>query len=180
MVARVHRLDFRTNLSSSVNMLKAIEEPRPGMMTVVNWMTFITVAEGGDFVTNNDVFIAEGPFPPRDVGGSNRPDVSLDQNSLRDNADLKALVVQHANGGAGAGNIGGGGGTSGLVVGPGHLTFPGGIWSAYEIGVGWRTNGGVDRVTFSLGYEQVNVGRAEWRRWRSTQLNTVDVGRLFQ
>lgn len=167
MVARVNRLNWRTNQSASLILRIFVPEPREGIIRRINWWQYGTVAEAGNITSGDFAALIEGPLP-EGITPSNMPN-----NSLRDDQGLHVLV-QAAPGSSTATN------TAPEKHKNPFYTFPGGIWTVEELWVGFVTEGGVDNLYASIGFEDIRISKAEWVRFRRSSLNSSDAGELIQ
>lgn len=153
MVAYTAGLDFRTNLSASVNLKVLLQEPVRRQVHRINWMNYFSESESGAFLIGDHLYLVEGPLPG-DAGQS----IGLAQNIQRDDEAFKALTILHPTGSLRTGDMNDADSSN-----VGHITFPGGIWTVERVFFGFRTAGGVDRAGCTVGYEKVAISTKDWQ-----------------
>lgn len=168
MVAYSHALDVRTNFSAGTHVFPILQEPRERTIHRINWFEWHSDAESGSFAVGDNHYLVEGPLP------GDGQQVGLAQNFARDNQDFKAIVTQHPTGSTA---------TADMATAPtnvGHVVFPGGIWTVERMFVGISTAGGVERITFTIGYEKIKVSKAAWLDLVHASPNSRDATQLVQ
>jgi len=169
MTARTGRVDYRTNIPASINLRRLVPVPKVNTAIRLNWWSWLGEAESGALLTGDTFAIIEGPIP-------NGLETGIDQNGFRDIENLRALVLAHPTSSLRTGDPAVG--TVSFTV--GHMTFPGGIWSVEGFWVGFRTAGGLDRGSFTVGYEIVSIDGTEYQFRRRAGYNTIEVAELIQ
>lgn len=167
MVARVNRLNWRSNQSASLIARIFIPEPRDGIIRRINWWQYGTLAESGNILASSMAALIEGPLPDGAVASN------MGQNDLRDVPALHVLM-QAAPGSSTATNS-----APEKFKNP-YYQFPRGIWTVEDVWVAFVTDGGVDNLYSSIGFEDVKISKAEWTRFRRGSLNSSDAGELIQ
>ncbi len=170
MTAYTSCLDFRTNIPGKVNVIPIIQEPHEGMVNKINWMNFNSTSEGGAFTVGDTIFLVEGPLPDGTGVGTN-----LDQNIARDDDAFKAILTFHPTASTATSDP-----TDGAGNQVGMATFPGGIWTVERMFTGFRSAGGVDRLSVTLGYEKIKVSMDEWLRLQANSPNSRAAATLIQ
>lgn len=168
MVAHVNRLNWRTNLSANGIARKLLPVPREGVIRRVNWWSCGSVAESGNILASSMMALVEGPLPEGLLADA------IGANSLRDEIGLHVLHQSHGSSSTATNSS-----ASGRPAVP-HFLFPGGIWTVEELFVLQITDGGVDNVWSSVGFEDVNIGVKQWQQYRRSSLNTSSAGELIQ
>lgn len=169
MTARSRRVDWRTNISSSLNLMRLIPAPPLNHVLRVNWWSYMTLAESGNQLASSLAALVEGPLP-----ADNQDGIGIDQNALRDNPDLKAIVVATP-----ASSTTTNASASGRPAIP-HFTFPGGLWTVEDMWGGFITDSGVDRLSMSIGYQVLDLPASEYQWAQRNGFNAFDVGTLLQ
>lgn len=166
MVARVNRRNWRTNVSASIVVRLIVPAPREGLIHRINWWQYHTIAEAGNILASSMVGLIEGPLPEGAI------QVLLGQNDFRDAEDLHVLI--QAAPGSSVTTVA----TADEFRHP-FFAFPGGIWTVEDIWVGFATDGGVDNVMTSIGFEQINIGMQDWLAYRNAPINASTTGELI-
>jgi len=159
-VPRVNRLSFQVNLSASGVARIFVPAPIEGRAHRINWWTLDTIATSGDVIASNKSALLEGPLPD---GGAQQ---GLNANALRDDESLHVLL-ESGHGGNNSTNANG----LGRNMQP-HFEFPRGIWTVEDVFYLYITDGGVDLLTTSIGFEVIDIGRAEWLNLRRSSPNS--------
>lgn len=168
MVARVVRVNWRTNISARVIARLFVPAPRERLVTRVNWWNVGSNAESGNVLASSQVALTEGPLPP----GSDLD--AFDQNALRDEDGLNVLVQS-----TWASSTGTNSNAAGRPSIP-HFEFPGGVWTVEDLWLVHRVDTGVKNFWSSIGFEQLRISQAEWLDLRRHSPNTSNSGELLQ
>ncbi len=168
MVAYTAVQDFRTNLGTTTSVVPILQEPRSPVVHRINWMDWLSNSEGGAMTTGDHLYLVEGPLP--DDGQQ----AGLLLTIARDNPAFKALITKHPTGSTATSNL-----ADGATVYNGHADVPGGIWTVERMFVGVSTAGGVDRFTFTIGYEKVVLSKTDWLRLVHQSPNTRNASQLI-
>lgn len=167
MVARLVRLNWRTNLSASFNLRLMIPKPRTDFITRVHWWQYGTLAEAGNILASSMAALIEGPLPEgTDPQGMNA-------NALRDDEGLRVLM-QAAPGSSTATNS-----APEKFKNP-YYEFVHGVWTVQDVWVGMVTDGGVDNLYTSLSYEFEKIPHDDWLHYVRSSPNLSGTGELNQ
>ena len=168
MVAYTAVQDFRTNVGAATSVVPILGQPHAPIVHRINWLDWLTESEGGSMTVGDHVYLVEGPMP------NDRQQVGLALNLARDDQAFKALITKHPTASTATSNP-----ATGASMSVGHVDFPGGIWTVERVFVGLKTSGGVDRYTFTIGYEKIRLSKTEWLALVHASPNTRNASQLI-
>ena len=162
---RVTRRDWRMNVTARFELKQLIAPPVRPFVTVIDWWSWVTIAESGAWDAGDMISLVEGPLNAQNSLNAN-------VNTLRDNSDFKALDYGHPTGGTATDPVG----ATAAVGYPFHSYAPHGIMTAFEVYLGAEPGTGVLRVSSSVGWHREKLSTPDWMDVQKGHLNTNFTG----